>query len=259
MKFLYKLADAYRLIFGTSRLRLEQTDYDSYWKDKRGATMGALNSFQEARAEWILPRITPGSTVLDVGCGDGAVLQYLAKRASFHAIGADVSAVALEYLQTRGIQTLTFNINDFEAIHALPEVDHIILFEILEHMQNPERFLKLIQTKARKSIFFSFPNSGYFAYRLRLLFGRSIKQWRLHPGEHLRYWTYADLEWWLRELSLDKRTEFSVYEGLPLLNRLWPSLFGMAFVGEISTSRTAALSGEVAGGVVNAPRVAGAE
>jgi len=251
MKFLYKLADAYRLIFGTSPLRLEQTDYDSYWRDKRGATMGALNSFQEARARWILPRITPGSTVLDVGCGDGAVLQYLTKRASFHAIGADVSKVALQHLQSQGIQTIPFDSNDFEAIRALPEVDHIMLFEILEHMQNPERFLSLIQTKARKSVFFSFPNSGYFAYRLRLLFGRSIKQWRLHPGEHLRYWTYADLTWWLRELSLDTRTTFTVYEGLPGLNRLWPSLFGMAFVGEIISATDKTRSSDLTGMAAN--------
>jgi len=108
-----------------------------------------------------------------------------------------------------------------------------MILEVLEHMPNPEKFLKLIIKKAKRGVFFSFPNTGYISYRLRLLFGAFPMQWRIHPGEHLRFWTYRDLKWWLKELELYDKSEIYVYEGIPVLNRLWKGLFGAGFVVEI--------------------------
>jgi len=65
------------------------------------------------------------------------------------------------------------------------------------------------------------------------LFGSFPIQWRVHPGEHIRFWTYRDLKWWLKELDLYDRSEIYVYEGIPFLNKIWKSLFGAAFVVEI--------------------------
>ena len=209
------------------------SDYDAYWHDKRGRNMGQISAFQKQRADWLLPRIEPGSSVLDIGCGDGAVLLYLQKHLSFQPIAADISDYALNFLRSKGITTIKFDANVIDDIQKLPEIDYLILFEVLEHMPDPEQFLKTIEPKLRKAIFFSFPNTGYFPYRLRLLFGSFVMQWRLHPGEHLRFWTYRDLKWWLKELGYWERSTIHVYEGIPGLNRLWGSLFGMAFVGEI--------------------------
>jgi len=171
--------------------------------------------------------------VLDVGSGDGAVLLYLRGHKRIDIVAADLSQYALDFLRVKGIAVIKLNVNDESLSSALPIADHIILFEILEHMQNPERFIKSIEDKARKSIFFSVPNSGYLPYRIRLLLGRSFMQWRLHPGEHLRFWTLRDLRWWLAQLGYLEQTQLHVYEGIPGLNRLFPSLFGMAIVGEI--------------------------
>ena len=108
-----------------------------------------------------------------------------------------------------------------------------MLLEVLEHLPNPEQLLKQIRKKGRKSIFFSFPNTGYFSYRLRLLFGSFPIQWRVHPGEHLRFWTYRDLKWWLNEMGFHGKYEITIYEGIPLLNKIMGSLFGMGFIIEI--------------------------
>jgi hypothetical protein len=100
-------------------------------------------------------------------------------------------------------------------------------------MQNPEQFLKIIERKTKKSIFFSIPNTGFIAYRLRLLLGSFPVQWRIHPGEHIRFWTYRDLKWWLKELGYLQRAEIVVYEGIPGFNKIWPSLFGMGLLVKI--------------------------
>ena len=49
---------------------------------------------------------------------------------------------------------------------------YISLFEVLEHMKEPEDFLlKLLQNKKIK-VFISLPNTGFFIHRVRFLFGR---------------------------------------------------------------------------------------
>ena len=159
------------------------------------------------------------------------------KKKSFDALGADISDVFLDFLDSKNIDTIKFDINNFSEVKNLPEVDYIMLLEVLEHMPNPEEFLNLIVPKAKKSIFFSFPNSGYISYRLRLLFGAFPMQWTVHPGEHLRFWTYRDLKWWLNELNFKNQSTIHVYEGIPFLNKVWKSLFGAGFIIEIKKSK----------------------
>lgn len=217
------------------KLVLDDEDYDTYWRRRRqnGKSMGTINRFQKHRADWVLPRIEDGASILDIGSGDGGVLLYLMASKRLKPTATDVSPLAIEFLQSKGIPALRFDSTRLQDIEELPRVDHVMLFEVLEHMQNPEKFLRLMESKARKSIFFSFPNTGYFRYRLRMLLGSFVLQWRAHPGEHVRFWTLQDLKWWLRELGYESRTEIHVYEGIPLLNKIWRGLFGMAFVGEI--------------------------
>ena len=155
------------------------------------------------------------------------------KKKTLHTYGADISDICLTFLDSEGINAIQFDINDLNAIEALPEVDHIMILEVLEHIPNPEKLLKMILPKAKKSVFFSFPNSGYFAYRLRLLFGAFPLQWTLHPGEHLRFWTYRDLKWWLKQLSIMNKSTIHIYQGIPLLNKIWKGLFGAGFIVKV--------------------------
>ncbi len=109
--------------------------------------MGIITSFQQQRADWILPKIEVDSTVLDVGSGDGGVLLYLLNHQAFTPIAADISDYALAFLRDKGIETVKLNINNLDEISELPEVDHIIVFEVLEYVQNPEQFLKILEKK----------------------------------------------------------------------------------------------------------------
>jgi len=225
-----------RLIRSYPRLVVEDQDYEQYWEERSGSALKkSPNSFQKYRADWILPRMESGSSILDIGSGDGVVLSYLNSKKELDITASDISDRALEVLQERGLRTARFDATRLEDIKHLPDVDHIVMFEVLEHMRNPEQFLKVIERekKARKSLFFSFPNTGYFAYRIRMLMGRCPMQWRVHPGEHVRYWTMQDLRWWLKQLDYYDRTTIGLYEGMPVLNKLWGSMFAMGFVGEI--------------------------
>jgi methionine biosynthesis protein MetW len=228
-----KIKQIIKQIVHYPKLVLEETNYDDYWKNKRGSNLGYSNSWQQQRGDWIVSRIDEGSTVLDIGCGDGGVLLYMKKKKDFKAVGADISDIVLNFLDSKGVEVIKFDINDFDAIESLPEVDYVMILEVLEHIPNPEKFLNMISKKAKKAIFFSFPNSGYISFRLRLLFGAFPMQWTIHPGEHLRFWTYRDLTWWLKELNIKVKSTIFVYEGVPFLNKIWKGLFGAGFIIEV--------------------------
>ena len=204
-------------------------DYDAYWKKRRKGGSSVLSPWQKQRADEVIKIIDKGSNVMDLGCGDGAVLSYMAKKAQIAGVGIDISDFVLEQAKKLGIETIKFDINDFEKIDELPSVDYVTGFEIIEHMNNPEEFIFKISKKARKGLIFSVPNTGYYAHRLRLLFGRFPLQWATHPGEHVRFWTMSDMKSWTTEIGFDLE-KLIMYEGVPGLNKLWPSMFAQGMI-----------------------------
>ncbi len=207
-------------------------NYDLYWKKKRGGDSAVLSVWQKKRADYILKIVDKNSIVLDLGCGDGAILKYLKDKANIKGIGVDVSPRALNKAAKEGVEVIEMDINDFKSLKNLPKVDYILGLEIIEHMPRPEEFIYEIKDKARKSLIFSFPNSGYYAHRLRLLFGKFPLQWIVHPGEHLRFWTVNDVRWWVKYINFNLR-KIIIYEGIPLLNKIFPNLFGQGIIIEI--------------------------
>jgi SAM-dependent methyltransferase len=217
----------------TPKMGLMSTDYDLYWQDKRkDGTLGVPGSFQVQRIEWILPRIREGDTVAEFGCGDAATLIALTKFKRIKAIGLDISKHALSFAAQNEVETHLLKAGEID-FDSLPEADVYLLLEVLEHFPNPEIALTKILAKSRKKVIVSIPNTGYFPYRLRLLSGRFPVQWRLHPSEHLRFWTLADFQWWLGELGLIGSSTVVTYKGMPWMNRLFPGLFGMGILCEI--------------------------
>ena len=206
--------------------------YDSYWHHKRPGNLGTLSDFQRRRADIVSTLIEEHSSVLDIGCGDGSLLGYLVEKLSINGIGVDNSAYALSAAAARNLNVWKANVEDLETLNELPETDYILLLEVLEHLARPEDLLVRLRKKCRKAMIISVPNSGYYTHRLRLLFGRFPMQWFVHPGEHLRFWTVSDFRWWVsaQKFSLDA---LELYEGRPILGKIWPSLFAAGIVAKI--------------------------
>ena len=59
------------------REKIGKLDYDEYWVERRGSsTNSVLSDWQKVRADQSLKILEAGSSVIDIGCGDGAVLNY---------------------------------------------------------------------------------------------------------------------------------------------------------------------------------------
>ncbi len=204
-------------------------DYNIYWKKRRGNGGSVLSSWQKQRADWVLKTLDPGSTILDIGWRDGDVVSYLKEKGGYRSVEVNIDENIIKLARNLGIESVKINFNDFDQIKNLPEVDYILGFELIEHLPNPETFVYYLLKKAKKGLVFSVPNTGYYIHRLRLLFGRFPLQWMTHPGEHLRFWTFKDMNFWLKSIGLENAA-LILYEGIPFLNKIFPNLFAQGMI-----------------------------
>src|SRR5262245_38042821 len=175
------------------KMSLAKMDYEGYWKIR------GRHSFQP-RYEIMAKLIEPGASVLDVGCGDGFLLEYLAREKGIQGYGVDISVEAIKMAKERKVKAEAVNIFEWESSQIY---DYVIISEFVEHIPNPEDLIQRLRRLCRKAFLISVPNIGYYQHRLRLLFGRFPVQWVIHPAEHLRYWTVVDFKDWARQLGLE--------------------------------------------------------
>lgn len=226
-------------IYMYPKMSLDKVDYDVYWADKRGKNIGALSDWQIDRANIIANSLAArkeGFSILDIGGGDGNILNFLKEQKKLpitKMYNADTSRFALDQSEKFGIESIQCDIVDMKNVQSFPKTDYAFMLEILEHIPNSEEFLLEIYKLVHKGVFFSIPNTGFIIYRLRLLFGKTPMQWRLHPAEHVRFWTITDIRFWLNSLGFAGKYTIHTYKGTPFLNKILPNIFAAAMVVEI--------------------------
>jgi methionine biosynthesis protein MetW len=177
--------------------------YDEYWSERhaKGKNPGLLHRYQVIAS--LLPR---SSSILDVGCGDGSFGNYLKKArpdCNFH--GLDISAVAIDYAQKRGLAAQVIDPNRSIDQQVSGMFDCITVMEVLEHIVDAEEVMTSIVSLAKGPIFVTIPNVGCVQHRLRLAFyGRfPITTIIFHMKEHVRFWTFKDFEQWAALFELE--------------------------------------------------------
>lgn len=205
------------------RSRLE-FDYDIYWLERRPGGV-------QPRFELIAEYLDPHSTLLDVGCGDGAFLAYLEQTRQMRGVGIDVSVVAVEGAKKRGVDARVSTLS--QLLQSVPPLrfEHVVMSEVLEHVADPETMVRQGWELARRSLWLTFPNIAYFPHRLRLFAGRFPVQWVVFPGEHLRFWSIPDFGDWLNQFGFAAPRMWPS-NGVTIfgLHRLWPNLLANQIV-----------------------------
>ena len=114
----------------------------------------------------LLPR---NIRVLDVGCGDGSLMNFLIKEKNIEARGLELVEENVKKCIYKGLSVIE---GDAETeLHQFPDqsFDFVVLSQTLQAFYNPENVLKDL-LRVGKSVIISIPNFGYWRVRTKLLF-----------------------------------------------------------------------------------------
>lgn len=100
----------------------------------------------------------------DIACGNGYgsnILSAIAK--NVFAVDRKLAYFNKEYLSNRKLHLLKVDLNEIEEYDKLPQMDAVVCFETLEHLENPIMFLKKLYEKLVIGgwLLLSFPNSRF--------------------------------------------------------------------------------------------------
>ena len=122
--------------------------------------------------ERILELIPPGSSVLDLGCGEGDLLARLRERGEARIVGIDVSTPLITATMQHGVDVIDCDVNVGLPDFREGTFDYVVISETLQVVPNVERLLSDALRVGRRAIL-SFANFGY--ERLRTMFAEEGK------------------------------------------------------------------------------------
>ena len=159
----------------------------------------------QQRADHLLiaEMVTPGSRVLDVGCGDGALLKLLAETKGVDGRGVELSREKVNLCVKSGLSVIQGDADRDLADYPDQAFDFAILSLTIQATREPKTVLENLLRIGRHAIV-SFPNFGHWRVRLaHLTSGRAPRtplfphNWYESPNIH--FLTVLDFEEFIRE------------------------------------------------------------
>ena len=112
--------------------------------------------------------VPDAATALDLGCGDGALLDYLKREKGVRGRGIELSEAGVLACVRRGLSVRQGNLKEGLADYPDGSFDCVILAQTLQYLDDPTWVLGEMLRVGRRAIV-SFPNWGYWRCRLELL------------------------------------------------------------------------------------------
>ena len=118
----------------------------------------------------VIADLLPSNTrVLDIGCGDGSLMDLLQKKKNIEVRGLELDQNNVQQCIHKGLPVIQGNAET--ELHQFPNqsFDYVVLSQTLQAFFNPEKVLKEL-LRIGKSVVISIPNFGYWKVRTKLLF-----------------------------------------------------------------------------------------
>ena len=139
----------------------------------------------------IAEMVTQGSRVLDVGCGDGALLQLLAETKQVDGRGIEISRERVNACVAQGLSVVQGNADQDLSAYPDKAFDYAILSLTIQATQRPRAVVENLLRIGERAIV-SFPNFGHWRIRFQLLWNGRMpvtpnlpEQWYDSPDSHL--------------------------------------------------------------------------
>ena len=164
-----------------------------------------------------LARLVPeGSRVLDLGCGDGSMLDYLQRSRGCSGYGIEIADANVLACVRRGVNVIQLNLDEGLAMFGDSSFDVVLQIDTLQHLRNAEVMLRETARVGRTGIV-AFPNFAHWPNRLSVLRGRMPVTRRLpyqwYDTPNIRVGTFKDFEVLAHKNRLQVRDAFGLQGG----------------------------------------------
>ena len=164
-----------------------------------------------------LARLVPvGSRVLDLGCGDGAMLDHLQRTRGCTGYGIEIDDANVLACVQRGVNVIQLNLDEGLALFGDQSFDVVLQIDTLQHLRNAETMLRETARVGRMGIV-AFPNFAHWPNRLSVLLGRMPVTRRLpyqwYDTPNIRVGTLADFDALARKNGLLIKDSFGLEQG----------------------------------------------
>ena len=122
------------------------------------------------------------SHVLDVGCGDGILMEFLIKEKKVNIRGIEISKAKVQNCIAKGLTIIEGNAEDDLRQFPNKSFDYVILSQTLQAFLNPEKVIDELLRIGKQAIV-TIPNFGYWKIGLHLLFKGTMPVTKTLPDE----------------------------------------------------------------------------
>ncbi len=172
----------------------------------------SVRSDFEAIANWI----EPNSTLLDLGCGDGAFLEFIRAKRSAKTYGVEISDASVLACVEKGLNVIQQDLEGGLALFKNKSFDTVVLSQTLQTIHETEAILSEV-ARVGKQCVVSFPNFAHWSHRLAVLKGRMPVSKSLpydwYNTPNVRVLTIADFEALASNLGINILGRVVLHEG----------------------------------------------
>jgi len=161
--------------------------------------------------------ITENTRVLDVGCDDGSLMDFLKKEKNVDIRGIEISKEKVQTCISKGLTVIEgdaeFDLKQFPD----KSFDYVVLGQTLQAFINPEMVIKELLRVGNKAIV-TIPNFGHWKVRLNLLIQGTMPVTKTLPNEwyntpNIHMCTIKDF------FKFSKTIDFKIFKSLALMNK----------------------------------------
>ncbi|MBQ9350571.1 methionine biosynthesis protein MetW [Phyllobacterium sp.] len=170
----------------------------------------SVNTTSRVDFDVIASLVNPGARVLDVGCGDGELLELLQNTKNVDGRGVELSQKGVNESVARGLSVIQGDADSDLKYYPDAGFDYVILSQTLQATRNPKNVLTELLRIGEKAIV-SFPNFGHWRMRASLLVnGRmpvtEVRPYRWYDTPNIHFCTINDFVDMTREIGAQVET-----------------------------------------------------
>ncbi len=170
----------------------------------------------KATLQSIAALVPEGSRVLDLGCGDGAMLDYLQRERGCSGYGIEIADDNVLACVKRRVNVIQLNLDEGLSMFDDASFDVVLQIDTLQHLRNTETMLVETARVGRIGVV-AFPNFAHWPNRLSIARGRMPVTKRLpyqwYDTPNIRVGTYKDFEVLATKNQLSILDAFGLQEG----------------------------------------------